>query len=477
MANRFNNPFPEFYTTGVAPREGGRLFFYESGTSTKLDTYSDAALSVANENPIVLDENGRPEVAIFLKNQDYRVVLAAAVEVPGTDDPPTNIIWQADPVRASDHASFVIFKTGSGNPNGVVAGTGGSAGVLPTMYWDYTNSILYACTATGTTLTAVWTALNSTSAGSFFAPAGRLTLSSGVPVISSDVTGAGGIYYTPFEGNAVPIYNGSTFVMRTFSELFLELHSSHASGSIYDVYMFDDNGTLTLGTGPAWTTATIGAGARGAGAGTTQLSRVTGLHTNAVSMTARNGSTTYTVSANLGLYIGSAWINGGGAGLIDHHVTFGQNRECGLWNAFNRETIILKAGDSAASWTYSSATLRASNNASGNKFSSFCGLAEEWVEANFLQKWSVSGVAAANGQIAIGVNSTTTASGFGPSHAGTGVSGGATITLGVHLEAAYQLLPFLGINEFTCLEGSPAAANVSFFGTELNMLMTGRYRG
>lgn len=44
----------------------------------------------------------------------------------------------------------------SGSPTGQLAGTQGSATTSASIAWDYTNSVLYVCTTTGTTSTAVW---------------------------------------------------------------------------------------------------------------------------------------------------------------------------------------------------------------------------------------------------------------------------------------------------------------------------------
>lgn len=461
MANRFNNPFPEFYDDTGTPREGARLFFYQSGTvNTKLDTYSDSSLSVANLNPVTLDEFGRPPAAIFLKNQDYKVVLAQ----PGTDDPPSNTIWTADPVRASDYAIFSIRKTGSGNPNGLVAGTAGSAGVLPTEYWDYTNGILYVCTTSGTTLTAVWTALNSTSAGSFFSPAGRLTPTSNTPVISSDVISGANVYWTPYGGNAVPVYNGSTFVMRTFAELTLALSASHAISTLYDVFLFDDNGTLTTGTGPAWNTSTAGAGARGTGASTTELTKISGLNVNAVAMTARNGATTYSVGANLGLLLGTIAIDTV-AGQLTCHVSAGASRKFGISNVFNRRNQVLRCLDATASWNYSSATIRQSRANAGNTIAVLSCLPEEEADLSFHQRILNTSGGADTVSNYIGVNSTTVASGT------YGFSGMNTNSMTSSFEAKHTLVPFIGLNNINALESAQASGTQTFFGTESFMML------
>lgn len=53
--------------------------------------------------------------------------------------------------------------TYAGNPNGNVAGNaaGSSGGLPPDFAWDSTNNILYSCTTTGSSSTAVWTKVSS----------------------------------------------------------------------------------------------------------------------------------------------------------------------------------------------------------------------------------------------------------------------------------------------------------------------------
>ena len=60
---------------------------------------------------------------------------------------------------------------------------------------------------------------------------GRLTLTSGTPVTTADVTGAGTIYFSPYNGSRVAIYDGSKWYMRKFSELSLSLTLTRAGSS------------------------------------------------------------------------------------------------------------------------------------------------------------------------------------------------------------------------------------------------------
>ena len=49
-------------------------------------------------------------------------------------------------------------------------------------------------------------------------PQGRLTLSPGEPVMTADQTGKTSIFYTPYVGASVPIYDGTAFVPTPFAE-------------------------------------------------------------------------------------------------------------------------------------------------------------------------------------------------------------------------------------------------------------------
>lgn len=112
------------------------------------------------------------------------------------------------------------------------------------------------------------------------------------------------------------------------------------------------------------------------GAGTTELDLLKGLLVNKVSMTARNGATTYSVGAKSGLLLGSILIDGS-AGQVTCHVSYGQSRKWGISNKYNRRCIVLKAGDSTASWNYDTTTFRPSNNSTANSITIFSGIAEE----------------------------------------------------------------------------------------------------
>jgi hypothetical protein len=80
------------------PMAGAKLEFFESGTSTPLDTYADVALTTPNANPVVADAGGLFG-PIYFQARSYKVVLkTAAGATVWTVDPHTAI----PPLEGSD---------------------------------------------------------------------------------------------------------------------------------------------------------------------------------------------------------------------------------------------------------------------------------------------------------------------------------------------------------------------------------------
>src|SRR5437016_1613615 len=94
-----------------------------------------------------------------------------------------------------------------------------------------------------------------------FIPGGRLTLTTAVPVTTADVTGAGTLYYTPYLHDRIRIYDGTRWQYYVFAELSLSLTLTNAK--LYDVFVYDNSGTLTLELSAAWTNNTTRSDALG----------------------------------------------------------------------------------------------------------------------------------------------------------------------------------------------------------------------
>lgn len=75
-----------FETSAGIPLVGGKVFTYDAGTSNPRNTWSDAAQTSLNANPIILDARG--EATIYWSGA-YKVILQDALG---------NVIWTVDPV-------------------------------------------------------------------------------------------------------------------------------------------------------------------------------------------------------------------------------------------------------------------------------------------------------------------------------------------------------------------------------------------
>lgn len=86
--SRFIPPFADV-GKGISPSDGAKYFFFESGTSTPKNTFSDEALTTPNTNPVISDSNGLfPD--IWLESGKYKVRL--------TDKNDTQKNPDADPI-------------------------------------------------------------------------------------------------------------------------------------------------------------------------------------------------------------------------------------------------------------------------------------------------------------------------------------------------------------------------------------------
>ncbi len=328
--------------------------------------------------------------------------------------------------------------------------------------------------------------------GSFLLPPqGVLTpvSSTSFPFPASDNTAVTRIYWTPWNGNSCPIFNGSAFVNTTSTQIFCDLTAgAQVLGGIYDVYKFLVSGTVTLGLSPSWSagtsgSVTAGSCARGTSTGGTALSNtqglasVSGIYTNTVAMTLNNGATTYSIAANQATYLGSVYVNAV-AGQYNMHRNWGSSRVNGLWNLYNQQDIQLQAGDPSGGPWSAPASWRQSNNATGNKITSFMGLATMQINASFLQK--IGSVVAAgqtnNVDIGIGLNSTTTPTGSIGDFTFNNANASAVTPNSISTALAV-IPPSLGINNINCLEqATNNAASSNLFGGSSAMNLTLIYR-
>jgi len=245
-------------------------------------------------------------------------------------------------------------------------------------------------------------------------PQGRLTLVSQTPVMTASAAGIGSIFYTPYQGDKIPLYDGVNWLMTLFSELSClttdtaKNPAAIGASKVNDWFVWNDAGTVRLSHGPDWTNDTTRSGG-------TALTRLNGTWLNSLAITngpgalrgTYVGTTRSNASSQLDWIQGSSAVSGGAAFL-------------GVWNCYNRVTASTVVQDTTTNWTAGSGVTRPLNNSTTNRISAVFGLPEEVVIVN-----SVISGRSPTGHISagIGVNSTTVMSG---AYSGNALTSGNT---------------------------------------------------
>lgn len=207
-------------------------------------------------------------------------------------------------------------------------------------------------------------------------PQGRITPTTAVPVITAAATAVASVFYTPYLGNKIPLWNGFNFEMREFTELTNTLASTTpnhgpaagAASKNYDLFVHLVGGVPALTRGAAWFSDT----ARSTAA-ENDLQRVKGRLVNLNAIT--NGP-----AAGYGTYVGTIRTDAGGATVTHTFATSGSGGAAGtlgVWNMYNRKLFRPTVIDTTASWTQSSSTPAALNGSNSNRINFINGLVED----------------------------------------------------------------------------------------------------
>jgi len=206
---------------------------------------------------------------------------------------------------------------------------------------------------------------------------GRLTTITGVPVLSTIQSGQTTVFFTPYNGNRIMLWTGVTFAGTTFAEMSQTLADATKSPAAsvananYDMFVWNDAGTLRCTRGPVWTN-TVTRAAGGA------IARVQGIFTNVSNIP--NGPL-----AGFGTYVGT--IHTSAANSVDFQIggggtSGGDSSRIGLWNMYNRVRCTIKNIDIGDTWTYATPLVyRVKDNSAANGITFVIGVAEDMVEA------------------------------------------------------------------------------------------------
>lgn len=180
----------------------------------------------------------------------------------------------------------------------------------------------------------------------YYPAQGRLTLETGVPVSTADQSAKATLYYTPFRGDKIALYDGSSaWALFTFTELSLSLAGLTASKP-YDIFCYNNSGTPTL-EALVWTNAT----------------------TRATALTTQNGVLVKS-GATTRRYLGTIYINSSG-GQTDDKVT-----KRNVWNYYNRALRMVYV-QNFSSHQYNGALRLWNNSETNNRIEYVNGVAED----------------------------------------------------------------------------------------------------
>ena len=309
------------------------------------------------------------------------------ITAPAVNMQPSAVIGnQALATTATD--GFLYIASCAGTPTGV-----------PTTFTGRVPMVVDSSNNTLSYYNGAWKPL---AAAAVAMPGGRLTLATATPVMTATVSGATTVYYTPYVGRAVPIYNGSTFVTTdTGGELSqttadtTKSPAAVAASSLYDIFVWNDAGTIRATRGPAWTNPTT----RSAG---TALNLLNGILVNNAAIT--NGPGQY-----LGTYVGTIasnasstidWIlgtaaSGGGAAYLM------------VWNYYNRLQFCTRVTDSGVAYSYTTATVRQARGSTTNQINYIAGVADDCITAAYQQDATLVAAVAAKVSTGVGDDSIT----------------------------------------------------------------------
>lgn len=273
----------------------------------------------------------------------------------------------------------------------------------------------------------------------------RLTLVSGVPVMGgTNYANRSTVYFTPYIGNTISLYNGSNWVELYLGEISISLTGA-LGDAVSDIFVDYNGGTPQL-VRTEWTNQTTRA---------VTLAKQNGILVKAGTPTQLFVGTIRTFNT------GSCdWVpisSGAGGGFCKLYV----------WNMYNRVRVNATNKDTTSSWTYNAQNIRSMNSSILNRIQWVQGLNETSFFASGQVLASTSGVVASSG---IGLNQDTARDSASVEiyHNIT-----ASPTIQASLLTSLQGVGRVGWNFVVQVEASPQNQVVQFFGNNYHLFQLG----
>lgn len=257
--------------------------------------------------------------------------------------------------------------------------------------------------------------------------AGRLTLTTALPVTTADVTAATTVYWALYGGNQVALYTGAAWTVVEVAELSIAVPGT--TNTMYDAFVDYNAGTPVLAV-TAWTNDT----------------------TRATALTKQDGVLVQTGNLDW-RYVGSFRTTGVSGQTEDSYL-----RRL-VWNYYHRKKRPLRMAPATDGWEYSTATIRQAEGSTANQVDGVIGVAEDAV---VLQNHMSARSSVIDDQVVISIGQDATnaiATGAFSALAKTAVAG-----VNVSWTATYTAIPAAGYHYWPMLEYANAAGTVTWIG-------------
>lgn len=264
----------------------------------------------------------------------------------------------------------------------------------------------------------------------------RATLTSGTPVTTADVTASTNVFLDPYASSGwgaglCAFYDTTTSTWNTlqFTEITVALGTLTA-GLPYDIFCFDNSGTMACDAPVAWTNTTTRA---------TALTTQNGVPVKTGALTRRYIATFYTTSTT---------------------QTADSVAKRDLSNYYNRVRRPLRVTDATAGWNYSTATYQQANASATNQVEGVVGVADLTLDL-FVSHNAGGNAGAVTVNTAIGEDSTTTADALFIGGGSVTCGGGGFCGAG-SVSGRLAKMPAVGWHKWVWLEKAQASGTTSW---------------
>lgn len=259
---------------------------------------------------------------------------------------------------------------------------------------------------------------------------GRLTLTTGVPVTTGDVTAATTLYYTPNGCDLITLYDGvSAWNTINFTELSIAVPAT--TSTVYDVWVYNNSGVATLEL-LAWTNTT----------------------SRATAIVRQNGR-----------YVKSAVTTRRYVGTFETTTSSGQTEDSAakryVWNYYNRVPRVLQNTiETTDSWTYTTKTWRQARATATNQVNFVVGVAEVPVSLTVHALATGNSTGTPLFYTGIGLDSTSAIA----TGCLVGISAQANAGYYSNMVSELTTVPAVGFHFAAWLEASTAVGSTTWFG-------------